>query len=108
MAQNPSPELRVSNSSPRAGETQADYRERMAQLQAQALERRQHELTELRSPMNPPGERIRIWERLHQLQLPRSPTHRLISVIAAATGLSLQEVRDEQHLRAAGSTAASS
>jgi hypothetical protein len=96
-------------SAPRAGESQADYRQRMTLLQAEALERRQKELGEQRSPLNSPADRIRIWERLHQLSLPRSPSHRLISVIAANTGLSLEEVRVEQRERAtAKPTAATS
>jgi hypothetical protein len=86
---------------PRAGENQADYRERMASLQAEAIERRQHELSEQRSPQHAPADRIRIWERLHQLALPASPNHRLLNVIAAATGLSLEEVQTEQGERAA-------
>jgi hypothetical protein len=94
------PERIVPSSAPRVGETQADYRERMTLLQAEALERRQKELGEQRSPLNSPADRIRIWERLHQLSLPRSPSHRLISVIAANTGLSLEEVRVEQRARA--------
>lgn len=89
-----------SGSAPRAGETQADYRQRLTLLQAEALERRQKELGEQRSPLNTPADRIRIWERLHQLSLPRSPSHRLISVIAANTGLSPEEVRLEQRERA--------
>jgi len=86
-------------------ESAADYRQRMALLQAEALERRQHELSEQRSPLNTPADRIRIWERVHQLPLPRCPSHRLVSVIASHTHLSLEEVRAEQRLRAVRSTA---
>lgn len=93
-------------SAPRAGESQADYRERMIVLQAEALERRQKELGEQCSPLNSPADRIRIWERLHQLTLPRSPSHHLIAVIAANTGLSLEEVRVEQRERATAKTTA--
>ena len=87
------------------GESQADCRRRLAQLQAEALERREQEISEQRSPLNTPADRIRIWERRHQLSLPRSPSHRLITVIAANTGLSLEEVRAEQRLRAAAPAA---
>lgn len=89
------------NSPPMAGESQTDYRRRMALLEAEALARREQELGEQRSPLNTPADRIRIWERRHQLQLPRSPSHRLVTVIAANTGLSLEEVRAEQCVRAA-------
>jgi hypothetical protein len=99
------PDQIVPSSVPRIGESQADYRQRMTLLQAEALERRQQELSDQRSPLNTPADRIRIWERLHQLQLPRSPTHRLITVIAANTGLSLAEVRAEQRTRATANAA---
>jgi hypothetical protein len=46
-----------------------------------------------------PGERIRIWERLHGLPLPLNPTHKLLGVIAAATDLQLEQVQEEQRLR---------
>ena len=88
-------------SPPLAGETQADFRRRMEMLEAEALARREQELSEQRSPLNTPADRIRIWERRHQLQLPRSPSHRLITVIAANTGLNVEEVRAEQRVRAA-------
>jgi len=85
----------------RVAENQADYRQRMALLQAEAIERRQRELSEQCSSANPPADRIRIWERLHQLSLPVDPAHRLLKVIASGTGLSFEEVRAEQRERAA-------
>jgi hypothetical protein len=85
---------------PFAGESNADYRARVAAHQAEAVERRQMELLEQRSSMNTPAMRIRIWERLHQVDLPRSPSHRLIDAIAAQTGLTSEDVREEQRLRA--------
>jgi len=84
-----------------AGERNEDYRARIAAYQAEAAERRQQELLEQRSAMNTPASRIRLWEQLHQIDLPRSPSHRLIDVIAAHTGLTSEDVRDEQRLRAA-------
>jgi hypothetical protein len=95
----------VPNSALQVGGSQADYRERMALLRAEALERRQRELNEQRSPLNAPPDRIRIWERLHQLPLPRSPEHRLLDIIAADTGLSLEEVQAEQRLRSVAKAA---
>ncbi len=100
------PDRTALGAEPRVGETAADYRQRMARLQAEAVERRQQELSEQRSPMHTPADRIRIWERLHQLPLPPSPEHRLIAIIAANTGLSLEEVQAEQRLRAATRAAA--
>lgn len=83
-----------------AGETTEAYRERMARLQAEAAERRQQQIDEQSSPLNSPSVRIRAWERLHQIDLPPNPTHRLVEVIAANTGLTPDDVRAEQHLRA--------
>lgn len=85
---------------PFAGESNSDYRARVAAHQAEAVERRQLELLEQRSSMNTPAVRIRIWERLHQVDLPLSPSHRLIEAIAAQTGLTSEDVREEQRVRA--------
>jgi DNA-binding transcriptional regulator YiaG len=84
---------------PFAGETNNDYRARIAHHQAEIQERRQRELLEQASKLNLPAARIRIWERLHCVSLPRDPKHRLLDVIAKHTGLTLDEVRDEQRLR---------
>ena len=98
-------DLTVSNMAPRPGESNAAYRERIALLQAETLDRRQLELNEQRSPSKTAADRIRIWERLHQLPLPRSPEHRLLDIIAADTGLSLEEVQAEQRLRSVAKAA---
>lgn len=91
---------------PHAGESNADYRARIAHVQAEALERRQQQLSEQSSPHNTPSDRIRIWERLHQVELPRNPAHRLVAVIAANTGLSAEDVLAEQRSRAKPAAAA--
>ena len=90
---------------PHAGELVADYRARLAHEHAEMQERRQAELAEQVSIRNMPSERIRIWERLHGLPLPRNPTHKLLNVIAAATDLQLEQVQEEQRLRRAGGKA---
>src|ERR1700719_1025630 len=84
----------------------AHYRARIAQQQAEAARRRQEELEEQSSTLKTPDTRIRIWERLHEVGLPRDPSHRLVDIIAANTGLTVEEVRDEQRLRASGAPAA--
>ncbi len=84
---------------PKPGENVADFRARIAQDQAEAIEKRQRELAEQTSDANTPSARIRIWERLHQIALPRNPAHRVLSVIAANTGLSIEQVRAEQRQR---------
>jgi hypothetical protein len=86
---------------PNPGESNADYRKRLEALKAEAAERRQKQLDEQSSPLNPPSVRIRAWERLHQVDLPTDPSHRLVDLIAANTGLTADEVRAEQISRAA-------
>jgi|JRYI01.1.fsa_nt_gb hypothetical protein len=51
------------------------------------------------SPFATPQERIRLWEELHGLKLPRDRDHRLVRVIAANTALTVQDVHDEQTRR---------
>jgi hypothetical protein len=87
-----------------AGESTADYRTRMANLQAEALEHWQKQLAEQTSSLNSPADRIRVWERRHQIDLPRDPSHRLVKLIAANTGLSAEEVYAEQRQRAEART----
>jgi hypothetical protein len=77
-----------------------DFRARLAQQQAESAERRKFDLAEQSSRLKTAGERIRIWERLHEVNLPRDPEHRLIDIIATNTGLSAAEVREEQRRRA--------
>jgi hypothetical protein len=95
---------RIVPGSVQAGESTADYRTRMAILQAEALEHWQKQLAEQTSVLNSPSDRIRVWERRHQIDLPRDPGHRLIKLIAANTGLSVEDVHMEQRLRAEART----
>ena len=81
------------------GETIAEQRARVAHEHAEKEEHRQAELVELSSTRNAPGDRIRLWERMHGLPLPRDPNHNLLDVIALATDLELAQVREEQQLR---------
>jgi hypothetical protein len=78
-----------------AGESTADYRTRMANLQAEALEHWQKQLAEQTSSLNSPAD---------QIDLPRDPSHRLVKLIAANTGLSAEEVYAEQRQRAEART----
>jgi hypothetical protein len=71
--------------------------EERAQERAQLLERQS-------SPLHTPEERIRLWEQLHVLSLPRKSTHPLLSVIALQTALTLEQVQDEQRRRASPAT----
>ncbi len=96
----PSPSLgRPSTSSPE--DPMMDFRARLVHQQAEAAERRRLDLAEQSSRLKTAEERIRIWERIHEVTLPRDSAHRLVEIIAANTGLSDAEVREEQSRRAA-------
>jgi hypothetical protein len=77
-----------------------DFRARLMHQQAENAARRKVDLAAQSSRLNSAEERIRIWERLHEVNLPRDPAHRLVEIIAANTGLSDEDVRDEQRRRA--------
>ena len=75
--------------------------ERIAREEYERAEKRRQELAEQRSELNPPEVRIRTWERIHQLRMPTDPAHPILDVIAVSTRLTLEEVREEQRMRAA-------
>jgi hypothetical protein len=77
-----------------------DFRARLVHQQAEAAERRRVDLAEQSSRLKTAEERIRIWERIHEVNLPKDPAHRLVEIIATNTGLSDSDVRDEQQRRA--------
>jgi len=81
------------------GELVSDYRLRLAEERVEAEERRRAELQDLASAANPPHARIRAWERTHGLTLPRSESHPVLISVAAATHLTLEQVREEQRRR---------
>ncbi|HUY83064.1 MAG TPA: hypothetical protein VMU86_00700 [Steroidobacteraceae bacterium] len=89
------------SSPPPSADPSIDWRERLAAQQSQAIEQRKRELAEQSSESNTPAERIRIWERLHALPLPRESAHPLLGHIAKSTGLTVEQVHDEQRQRAA-------
>jgi hypothetical protein len=77
-----------------------DFRARLVHQQAEAAERRRVDLAEQSSRLKTAEERIRIWERIHEVNLPKDPAHRLVDIIATNTGLTDADVRDEQQRRA--------
>ena len=85
---------------PSADDPMMDFRARLVHQQAEAAERRRLDLAEQSSRLKTAEERIRIWERIHEVNLPKDPTHRLIEIIAANTGLADSDVREEQQRRA--------
>lgn len=84
---------------PTANDLMTPYAERAAREAVERAETRRLELAEQRSPDNPPSVRIRIWEKVHALRLPRNPEHPILDVIATDTGLTLAQVQDEQRTR---------
>jgi hypothetical protein len=57
MPEDPIANLNVSNMAPRPCESSAAYRARIALLQAEALDRREQELSEQHSPSKTPADR---------------------------------------------------
>jgi hypothetical protein len=84
---------------PVAGEAPDEYRTRVLQQQADQAERRRQDIKDQTSAAKTPAARIRVWERLHQARLPQEPRHGLVAVIAANTGLTTEEVQQEQRDR---------
>jgi hypothetical protein len=78
-----------------------DFRARLIHQQAEAAERRRLDLVEQSSRLKTAEERIRIWERIHEVVLPRDSGHNLVEIIATNTGLTEADVREEQQRRAA-------
>jgi hypothetical protein len=74
--------------------------ERLAHEEYERAEKRRLELAEQRSDLNPPDVRIRTWEKVHELHLPKDPEHPILDVIAISTRLTLAQVQEEQRLRA--------
>ena len=66
-----------------------------AEAHARAAKRRT-ELEELRSDLNSPEQRIRAWERVHELTLPLDPNHPILDVIAIKTRLTMEQVKAVQ------------
>jgi hypothetical protein len=93
---------RMSRTQLHIGETIADHRARLAREHEESQQRRSEALAGQVAVINAPSERIRIWEQLHGLPLPRNPTHKLLRVIAAGTDLQLEQVREVQRLRLSG------
>jgi hypothetical protein len=83
-----------------SGDLNSDFRARQALQQAEADERRRSGLLELTADANAPAARIRAWERAYRLTLPSGESHPVLASIAAATHLTVQQVRDEQIRRA--------
>jgi hypothetical protein len=78
-----------------------DFRAQAERRRLEAEQRRSQALIDQRSLDNTPEARVRIWERLHQLRLPKDPGHANLQQIAQQTQLQLADVHEVQRLRAA-------
>lgn len=78
----------------------ADRRAQMQERENELKEERRKQLDAQSSPANTPEARIQIWERMHALNLPRTPDHKLVFIVAEQTDLTVAQVRDEQDRRA--------
>jgi len=79
--------------------TGGEYRRKIREAEQERAALRAGELASQVSPTKDAEARIRIWERLHALRLPRSSSHVLVRVIAAQTRLTIGEVNEEQRRR---------
>jgi len=93
---------------PSASRTFADiirtHAERLAEEAEERRHQRQRELAEQSSIANPPDARIRAWEKVHALRMPGDAAHPVLDVIAHGTGLTLEQIREEQRARLARHT----
>jgi hypothetical protein len=96
-----SPATNYERALPAGSEALSSYRERRAIEEFEREERRRANMAEACSSVNSADLRIRAWERAHQLRMPVDPLHPVLNAIAAATRLTLAEVREEQRLRSA-------
>ena len=77
-----------------------DFRAQAERRRLEAEQRRSQALIDQRSLDNTPEARVRIWERLHQLRLPKDPGHAILLQVAQQTQLQLADVHEVQRLRA--------
>lgn len=77
----------------------ADRRAQFEHEQQQRIEERKQQMALLSSPLSSADERIRLWEKLHALDLPRSPAHKLLPIIARQTEIDLAQVLEVQQRR---------
>jgi hypothetical protein len=76
-----------------------DYRARIERDRLDAAQRREQALFDQCSPQQSPEARVRIWEKLHQVYLPRDPSHAILGIVARQTGMPLAVVLEIQRQR---------
>jgi hypothetical protein len=77
----------------------ADRRSQLEREQQEHMAERQKQIALQTSPFSSAEERVRLWENLHALALPRSPSHKLLRVIAEQTELAIEQVLEIQRAR---------
>src|ERR1700752_4293225 len=77
------------------------HAERLELDAEERLHQRQRALAEQSSTANAPAVRIRIWEKVHALRMPGDAAHPVLDVIAFGTGLTLEQIHEEQRARLA-------
>lgn len=82
----------------------ADFRAIAERRRLEAEQRRNQALHDQRSIDNTPEVRVRLWERLHQLRLPRDPSHAILNQVAGQTGLAVAEIQEVQRQRASAAS----
>lgn len=81
-------------------EPMLDHRARLERARLEAEQKRSRSLADQRDPANSADVRVRIWESLHQVRLPRDPGHAILRTVARDTELALSAVLDVQRQRA--------
>jgi hypothetical protein len=76
-----------------------EYRDAVERYKIEKEMLKQRTVAALTSPQFDAEKRIRIWESLHGLNLPKSTNHRLLGLIAQKTALTVDQVRQEQTRR---------
>lgn len=77
-----------------------DHQARIERERLDAAERRDRALIDQRSPDLSAAARIAVWEKLHQVRLPKDPAHPILPKVAKLTALQLAEVLEVQRERA--------
>ena len=81
-------------------EPRSDYRVELERRRLEAEKLRSQALHDQTAAGNTPDERVRTWERLHQLRLPRDPAHLILLQIARDTALGMEQLLEVQRQRA--------
>jgi hypothetical protein len=77
----------------------AEYRESMERKKAEQEAFKRRVAAALITPNFDAQRRIRLWESVHGLHLPKSPHHQLLKLIARKTDLTVEQIREEQARR---------